>query len=93
MSGYYGNGFSGFNGIGSCFRNGFMNGYGYGSNGWSLLIFFGILAITALLIVFIAHNSNKKKQYNDALEILKMKYVRGEITEEDYIRRKSVLEH
>ena len=96
MRGYLANGLNGFGGIGSCFRNGYMNGYGfmhnYGYNGWSFLIIFGVLAILSLLIFLIVHNSKQKKLHGDSLEILKMKYVRGEITEEEYLRRKSVLE-
>lgn len=98
MRGYLANGWNGFGGIGNCFRNGYMNGYGFGNNygymnnGWGFLIIFGVLAILALLIFVIVHNSNKKKLHDESLEILKMRFVRGEITEEEYLRRKSVLE-
>lgn len=74
-NGYYGNG---------------CGGYSLFHNGWGLLIGIIILVTIALLFYFIVHNK-KKQASSDAAESLKLKYVQGEITEEEYLRRKSVI--
>ena len=81
--GYNGSGFSGVNG---CFGYGFMN------NGWNMLIAVGILITVALLIYFLVHNRNKMISNHYTVEILKMKYIQGELTEEGYLKRKDVID-
>jgi putative membrane protein len=80
--GNFGNGNFGY---GRCLGLGAFHG------GWILLII-GILIILALLFFFLVHNRKKKIVGNEAVEILKMKYVKGEITEEEYFRRREVVE-
>jgi putative membrane protein len=90
-NGNYGRGFGGGNGGYGNFNC--LNNFGYGYfGGWGILIMIGVLILTALLIFFIVHNKNKKLQNQSAMETLKMKYVQGEITEEEFLRRKSLLE-
>ena len=83
----YGRGYTGrgFGENAKCFGYGFMN------NGWSMLFAIVVLLIIALLIYFIVHNRNKKVSKNSVFEALKMKYVQGEISEEEYLKRKDVL--
>jgi putative membrane protein len=81
----YGRGFGGYNGNQGCFGYGFMN------HGWNMLIIIGVLLITTLLIYIFVHNRKKIALKNSSIEILKLKYVQGEITEEEYLRRKSVI--
>lgn len=52
---------------------------------------FGI--IIAFFIIFAIYKFTKKKdnQSDEVIEILKMKYVTGEINEEEYINRKNIL--
>lgn len=73
--------------------NNFGNGgYGFMHYGFGLLIAIGIIIFIAVLIYFLTRR-NKKLDYNSSpvLETLKMKYVQGEITEEEYLRRKDLL--
>ena len=68
-------------------------GYGYGMmNGvgiWGGIIMgFGILILILGAIYLYKQNNNNN---SDALELLKMKFVKGEITEEEYINKKSIL--
>ena len=62
-----------------------MNGYGL----WGGLIMgFGLLILILVVLYIYKHNNNTN---SDALELLKMKFVKGEITEEEYISKKSAL--
>jgi len=70
--------------------------------GWGILIA-GIIAIVAIIIAIVlivaARNHSKTSNKNitsnhdneEALEILKLRYVKGEISEEEYIKKKSFL--
>lgn len=49
---------------------------------------FGILILILGAIYLYKQNNNNN---SDALELLKMKFVKGEITEEEYINKKSIL--
>jgi len=80
--GYYGGGFSE---RARCFGFGLMN------NGWSILIAVGVILIIALLVYIFVHNRNKKVSKDPLVEVLKMKYVQGEISEEEYLQRKEVI--
>lgn len=82
MNRFYNNGY---------FGNGYCGGYNVFHNGFGFLIGIAVLVAVALLFYYFVHN-NKKHVSSDAAEILKMKYVQGEITEEEYRRRKNVLD-
>ncbi len=57
---------------------------------WHYLIMFGVIIIIVALILFSRRkNSNNGHQ---ALNTLKELYVKGEITEEEYLKRKNVIE-
>lgn len=75
----------GFNG------NGFCPGLGYFNHGWGMIAGIGLIITIALLFYLFVHNK-KKRVSSEALEILKLQFVKGEITEEEYFRRKSLLE-
>jgi putative membrane protein len=62
-----------------------MNGFGI----WGGIIMgFGLLVLILAVIYFYKQNNNTN---SDALELLKMKFVKGEITEEEYVNKKSIL--
>jgi len=64
---------------------GMMNGFGI----WGGIIMgFGLLVLILVGIYFYKQNNNTN---SDALELLKMKFVKGEITEEEYVNKKSIL--
>ncbi len=71
--------------------NGLCPGFGYFNSGWSLIIGIGLIITIAILFYFFVHNK-KKKTSSEALEILKLQFVKGEILEEEYFRRKSLLD-
>jgi len=54
-----------------------------------MMVFWLVLIGAAVYFVYKKYNSGSGN--NEALEILKMKLVNGEITEEEYINKKSVL--
>jgi len=80
MNGYYSNGYYGNT---SCLR--FMN------NGWGMLIAIGVIITISLLFFFVVHNRKRKTSYDAASENLKMKYVQGDITDEEYLRRHDII--
>ncbi|KUO50009.1 MAG: hypothetical protein APF76_05965 [Desulfitibacter sp. BRH_c19] len=73
-----------------------MMGWGYGmTGGW-----FGMMLIPLLLIVVIVYavinltgnnNIRNEREFDSALEILNERFVRGEISEEDYKQKKTLL--
>lgn len=77
---------NGFNGIGNCFGYGLMRG------GGGMIIMLVITALIVAGIVFIARKNARRHTDNAALDALKMRLARGEITEEEYLKRKTVLE-
>jgi putative membrane protein len=89
----YGRGFNnnGFYGNGNYYSNGNCFGYGMFNNGWNIIILIGVLIIIALVTYFLVQNNKKRTINNNALENLKMKYIQGEITEEEYLKRKDIL--
>jgi putative membrane protein len=62
---------------------------GHVFNGWYSLIMVGVLIIIVALILMFR---KKNKSGNQALDTLKVLYVKGEITEEEYLKRKNVIE-
>lgn len=56
---------------------------------WHYLILIGIVLIIIALITRRKHQSSSN---NDAVEKLKMLYVNGELSEEEYLKRKNVVE-
>lgn len=67
-------------------------GYGLGYGGmfgfWQLLIVIGVIV---LIVVFLQMKKNRDSRVSDPLSELKNLYVKGEITEEEYFRRKEVV--
>jgi putative membrane protein len=70
-------------------------GFGPAAVVWSL---FGVLLVVALVIVIVwaisrsAHGvSSARPDSADALEILRLRFARGEITEAEFIQAKKVL--
>lgn len=69
---------------GSCFN--------YGFNGlWHIILLLGITLIVIAVAVYIARGKQNKQINESALETLKMKYVLGEINEDEYLKKKDVL--
>ncbi len=79
---------NGYNGIGNCFGlgNGLMNG------GWGMIIMLGISALIVVGVILLVKKTGRHQTENAVLEALKMKLAKGEITEEEYLKRKIVLE-
>lgn len=80
-------------GFGMMGRYGMMGGggcfLGFGSLGiWMHLISIGLVLI---IIGFVIKSYKKNSKNKVAFEALKNMYVRGEITEEEYVRRKTVI--
>ena len=80
----------GYNEVNHCFdRFGFMPG-----GGWMFLIFLLVVVIAIAVILLV--NKNRRNQPVNAIDSramdeLKLLYAKGEITEEEYLKRKNFL--
>lgn len=80
---------NGYNGIGRCFR--FGHGYGY-PNGFGMMIMMGIvLLLIVVAAILLLRRTNRTQSGKEALEILKLRYVKGEISEEEFRRSINLL--
>ena len=62
----------------------------------------GLGLLVIILVVYLIYKNNngnaqirnydnRSPQYDEALDVLKMKFVNGEITEEEYLRKRNLL--
>jgi putative membrane protein len=79
--------FRGYNGFGGCF------GYGDGFFGPWMMMGTGVLLLAAVIIaaVILFRMASPKKKDDGSLELLKLRYAKGEISEEEYLKMKKVL--
>jgi putative membrane protein len=94
MSGY-GYGGYGWDGMGPGFMSPGMMGWGGIGYGWWMPIVgvvFLIVVIVGLYLVFSGYRKPEKPATGSALDILKERYAKGEITEEQYQKMKKEIE-
>ncbi|GGL53972.1 SHOCT domain-containing protein [Sporolactobacillus putidus] len=79
--------FRGYNGLGGCF------GYGNGFWGPGMMIGAGVFLLAAVIIVAVIlfRMASPKKKDEGSLELLRLRYAKGEISEEEYLKMKKVL--
>ena len=74
---------------------GMMDGYGYGMSGgmWILGLIFWILVIAGLilLIKYLWEGAGAKRVEESALEVLRKRYEKGEISKEEFEEKKKDL--
>ncbi len=73
-----------------------MDGYSYGAMGYGMVIFgliFWILILIGfvLLIKYLWEHSGAKVEQESAIELLKKRYARGEISKEEFEEKKKDL--
>lgn len=76
---------------GNWFGNGgcpLLGGYG-GFSIWHGLMMLGVIVVVIGVLYML---KGRKNDNNNSLELLKNQYVNGNITEEEYLNRKNVLE-
>ncbi len=78
----------GYGGLDNCLW--FFGRYLYG--GWGVLMLVAIVLAAIVLSVLVVKKGIKKDTSKDALERLKIRYVNGELTEEEYLEKKKVLD-
>jgi len=85
--------YRGIGGLGRCFDG----GLGYMGGGMGFLMMAGALLVTALVVVLIvmlvkkSRANSMSREDSESLELLNERYVKGEISEEDYTKMKKVL--
>jgi putative membrane protein len=62
-------------------------------SGFGICIGIGLIILFAIIVYLVVRKKkNKSGKNTEAIEILKIKYVQGEITEEEYLKRKDFLD-
>lgn len=62
--------------------------------GFMMLLFWGVLlALVVFAVRWLSKSSDESIKSQSALDILKERYAKGEIDEDEYLKRKSTLEH
>jgi putative membrane protein len=79
---YFNRGFDGYSRFNGCFGSGYFGP-------WGMFIGLGIIVLIVALVVWAV--LKKKKENDPILLSLKEKFVRGEITEEEYLSKKRTL--
>lgn len=76
--------------------NGFSNGFGFGSGfmhgGLDIIMMVAFILLTVIAVIYFVNRTNHRQPRNEALESLKMRFAKGEISEEDYLKRKNIID-
>lgn len=72
-----------------CFARYGMHGFGGGFMGFMMI--FWLVLIAAVVYFFVKKYNGGLSGNSDAVELLRMKFAKGEITEEEFINKKNVL--
>jgi len=79
--------FRGYNGVEQgCLR--------FASGGWGMVGIWLLVALAVITVVVLIVSASRKTNFNrdnDLIQALKMKYVNGKISEEEYLKRKEIL--
>ena len=73
------------------YNNCFGYGTGYFSHGIGMILTIALIILAAVALILFVSRINKRKASNDVLEALKIRLVNGEITEQEYNRRKNII--
>jgi putative membrane protein len=76
---------------GNWFGKGLCPAWG-GYNGFSMWHGLMLLGFILLIIGVVLILRNKKVSSSESIELLKVEYIKGNITEEEYLNRKNVIE-
>lgn len=78
----------GYNGFSNCF------GYGYGfmNSGIGMILTFAFILLATIAVIYFVTRINRNKPANSALDILKSSLAKGEISEEEFLRRKNLID-
>ncbi len=60
--------------------------------GWEMLIVAVLMIAIVVAVVYLLKRNNTHQTGNDALQALQMRYVMGEISEEEYVQKKKMLQ-
>lgn len=76
---------------GSWFGSGYCPIFGgYGNFGlWNILMILGVIVVIVGVVLFLRKG---KVNTQEALDLLKIQFIEGKITEEEYLNRKNVIE-
>jgi putative membrane protein len=67
----------------------FCSRFFYG--GWGMLIGAVLIIAIAAAVIYLLKRNRRHQTGNDALQALQLRYVMGEITEEEYVQKKKML--
>lgn len=76
----------GYNGIQHCFDN-----FGFIDNSIGMFLMFLLVIVITVVIILLITKSKKNQVDDNALEMLKIRFVQGEISEEEFVRMKNCI--
>lgn len=83
----------GYNGFSNCFGFGFGFGTGHTFGGWGMMIIMAaFILLTTAVVIYITKRTGHHRSEDEALQSLKMRFAKGEISEEEYLKRKNILD-
>ena len=77
----------GYNGINSCIGN-----FGFMHNGLGMVVMILAILLISVAIILLLTKYKRNRAEDGAMEELKLRLVKGEISEDEYINRKKLIE-
>lgn len=79
----------GFDGFNNCFDF----GSGFMHNGWGMIIAGVVFLVAVIVVTYLIVKAAKRRSPGTdvALDLLKMRFIKGEISEEEYLNKKKLL--
>lgn len=78
---------NGVDGVGRCLFGGYMTSWGP----WGMIFGLGMVILLVSLVFMLLQNKRSGNSDADLLNLLKERYVSGEISEEEYLAKKNTL--
>lgn len=77
----------GYNAINSCHR-----GFGFMNSGIGMFVAFLLVLIVAIIVILLLTRSKRYHSSEYAMEELKLRFVKGEVSEEEYLKTKKLID-
>lgn len=68
----------------------FCGGFGF-LFPWGWLAIAAVVVVAVTLVVVLSTKKKRQTRSDDSLEALKLRYIKGELSEEDYLKMKEVI--
>lgn len=88
-----GRGYNGFGRFGGGMMHGYFgNGFMYGGLGMLIACAVIVVLVVVAFVIIVKRNKHNRHVGSAALDELKIRFAKGEISEEEYLRKKKILD-